>query len=1819
MDKFTICFIKRGVVLGTILWAMLALCPRSAKAQRVYTQQDLHGFKNRAELAAWMDKEYERIWMEDYKKWCSEHPCFTDWQKGWRDRELMARIVGLQQVNNETGTPGINPLNGALLRSETDLVVPGRGLGLNLTRFYNNKVWRNGRVLDAHSNRIVLGPISWLGLGWNFHMGRAWQDSADYSHKYWVFESSPGMKFQLRTTQGDTVWYPAGRYRILHRTFDGSGIRLREVGGYPSYQPDTLFLYTKDGMSYIMTYKQPEFVWNQINQVNRWYPTTIKDVNGNYMTVEYGYQNDPQTFLTFVYITRIFDSCNREYNFYSHEYQLDPGWGDITRVLDSIKTTDSNGQPATYKYVYDLGRAVTQMPFGASTYYDAQRLNTEYFPPGTFVYPLLKQVIYPNGDTTKYEYNGSLELTQIITPQQGKTRYGYGEYRFNYDYSTSGEDSTFKVRCITAESLWASPSQSPPDIVSYGRHYTDSYNHPLTNPDSVAVIDASGNQTSSQYLFSYYTNINKTLPYGLPYSKSRYQGNGAQRVLLNRTAQEWMWSNEPPNNPYTYKDLRVASETLFIYGTQNKKYVTRYRNYDAFLLPRRIDLLGDNDITSDDRSIIKTYLHGNGTKPVNAVGVQYGNNTVKFKMTWSTGEDEGRIGVIFVNVDTSTDGGATWKSFTTPKDTLYLNPPNNSGQWQSTKVFDVSQIGKRVRARVDFHTTRNGLLWANTPEYWCDACPPPPPGAPGGKGGSGEAGTLGVGDSLPKFFYGQNTYADLNIIGQTAEEKITSDTMGNNVLSDIQYFYDDSTRIIPQSYSPVPSHFDTQYVAIKRRGLITQIKQLGNDAGGGNIYYNSYKEYDQCGNLIKGIDANNHETRFGYAPTGNPSQYQYAYLWKTVVPVSSGACSLATYQDYDMNTGLLTVAKDPNGNETHYAYDNINRLRKVARPGDWSGAWAGWGSVVPSLVCTYKNPYPYSTIDSVKMNTTPQYTFTRTFRDGFGRVIQVLKTSTPTSDSSIVESISYDGVGNRNKVSYPYRLTKRTTYTEPTWSKPYWVYTYDALGRVKKKKHSSLPDSVVTTYDGLWSTVMDANGHITSYHQNASGKVDTVNAPLSANTYTTYDQLGRLLQVQDAEGKQTKYRYDYTGRLRAVKSPDATSSYSYGDLTNVSVLNVYDSVGNLRFQKNGKGITENRYDELNRLTGTWNNSTQKAEYVYDVIPTDPVEGIPSGLNNPLGKLNRIKDLNPTVETVKRYYDTRGRLGQRSIYLDALGQKTVQYNYNPADILTSLTYPDNTTVTYTYNLFGQVTGISGYLSNVKYNASYQPTSLPFADNSTTTISYDGRQRPLNLVTNYSILSLTYAFDHNLVSSITDNNSSARTQSFQHDALDRITNMTGNSHSESYTYHLDGNLWTYSRDGNTRTYNYTYGTDKLSSTTGLGAYNFSYEDAGNVTGKGSNTFTFDYNNLLLTANVSGRTITNSYNATGQRVKKVDSQVGTCYYIYEGLNIIAELDPFSGLTAKHVYGIGQHIAKVDGSGTHFFHNDAIGSVRAITKPGGSGGSRGPVQPPVLEKEYGYYPYGDSLYETGTLANSYKFGGKEEVPGISDGYDFLARYYDAEIGRYFSIDPLANGAISPYAYCDNNPLGLVDPTGMGPMPAARDYGWENSSFSSGSLYFDFMMGEIQVIGRLDAWENYSAAQDASKVNNNPKETEIAPKDPSLVRSPAGNSQNPPENKNQSGYVDLNGGLGFPLGTPIVGLGPTGGIMAETWGRNHGYLGLSLSAPAFLSGGLTGCNSNVARGWYGSISYGIGQSGWQLPSFSNRFQEWGLITGFSVSVYHAW
>jgi len=91
-------------------------------------------------------------------------------------------------------------------------------------------------------------------------------------------------------------------------------------------------------------------------------------------------------------------------------------------------------------------------------------------------------------------------------------------------------------------------------------------------------------------------------------------------------------------------------------------------------------------------------------------------------------------------------------------------------------------------------------------------------------------------------------------------------------------------------------------------------------------------------------------------------------------------------------------------------------------------------------------------------------------------------------------------------------------------------------------------------------------------------------------------------------------------------------------------------------------------------------------------------------------------------------------------------------------------------------------------------------------------------------------------------------------------------------------------------------------------------------------------------------------------------------------------------------------------------------------------------------LLQETHYYPFGMELNgpwsnDAAALDNPYKYNGKELNADFGLGwYDYGARWYDAAVGRWWSVDPLVEKYLSwsGYNYTMNNPVKYIDPDGM-------------------------------------------------------------------------------------------------------------------------------------------------------------------------------------------
>ncbi len=110
------------------------------------------------------------------------------------------------------------------------------------------------------------------------------------------------------------------------------------------------------------------------------------------------------------------------------------------------------------------------------------------------------------------------------------------------------------------------------------------------------------------------------------------------------------------------------------------------------------------------------------------------------------------------------------------------------------------------------------------------------------------------------------------------------------------------------------------------------------------------------------------------------------------------------------------------------------------------------------------------------------------------------------------------------------------------------------------------------------------------------------------------------------------------------------------------------------------------------------------------------------------------------------------------------------------------------------------------------------------------------------------------------------------------------------------------------------------------------------------------------------------------------------------------------------------------------YFYHSDHLGSTSWVTDSAKNG---------VQYCEY--LPYGEPFIDqrSTTWSSRYTFSGKERDSETGYSY-FGARYYDSGLSIWLSVDPMSDKYpnLTPYAYCANNPVILVDPDGRKDRP---------------------------------------------------------------------------------------------------------------------------------------------------------------------------------------
>jgi len=775
-------------------------------------------------------------------------------------------------------------------------------------------------------------------------------------------------------------------------------------------------------------------------------------------------------------------------------------------------------------------------------------------------------------------------------------------------------------------------------------------------------------------------------------------------------------------------------------------------------------------------------------------------------------------------------------------------------------------------------------------------------------------------------------------------------------------------------------------------GVTTELVDNGNGTFSLKERFGTQMDFDAGGRISQLRDVDNNTLSFDYTGT------QLTSVRDTV----SRTLSIGYTGEN------ITSATDSEGRSVGYEYDDDDLVAFT----DLDGKRWSYGYDPEHQMVSLRNPLNVTTATNVY--------------DSFGRV----KTQTVPRDGSAATYNFYFS-GFRNAEEDPYgRLT---------------IYYLDEKGRTYKAENA-LQNRQAVTFDGQNHviSVKNARFFVTTYSYDGNQNLTKITDATDKATNNVYDPENHLTDIYDPLDHNTHYDYDAEHHL--ILTTDAE--------TNTSRLTYYPN-GQVETSTDGKGtVTTCTYDTNNHPHTSYAGLHPSIHYDYDTIGrmrsiTDQEGAQTTFTYNTSGSV--IVRHDPLDKETRYVYDDAGRVTSRTDRND----NTINYSYTPSDKLKVISYPDGSSVTYAYNLHDKLIGMKDSIGQTTYiydavyrvksftnpfgqTVSYEydevgnVTQVIYPGNLSVTYTYDALNR-LQSVKNWLDQTTVYTYDDaGRLTSVSNFNGTVTSYGYDKanrlTALQNITEPLGKTIS-SYAYTLDGN-------GNktgveqkeplppvmpieVTAFVYNSKKNRLLS---AGASTFVYDNEGQLSGGGSATYGFDYEHRL--TSIGGvDSVTYLYDGSGNRLQATRNGVIT-RYIYDGAgNLLAETDGFNTITRYYIYSRGL-IAMVTPAGqVYTYHYNGIGSTIAMSD----------MNKNIVNK-YFYTPYGKLTNQNEVIGQPFKYVGSHGVLCEPSGlYYMKARYYDPETSRFISEDPIGlDAGVNLYAYCNNNPINFVDPSGL-------------------------------------------------------------------------------------------------------------------------------------------------------------------------------------------
>ncbi len=584
-------------------------------------------------------------------------------------------------------------------------------------------------------------------------------------------------------------------------------------------------------------------------------------------------------------------------------------------------------------------------------------------------------------------------------------------------------------------------------------------------------------------------------------------------------------------------------------------------------------------------------------------------------------------------------------------------------------------------------------------------------------------------------------------------------------------------------------------------------------------------------------------------------------------------------------------------------------------------------------------------------------------------------------------------------------------------------------------------------------------------------------------TISHYDFIGNVESEQGPNSNTIQYIADSLGQTRFL----LTSENDNGGTNDTIIYNKYDTLGRLIEHGFFKGAW-NR-EELTNIALTDPNYPENP-VAYTILNTYTYDGHGSDALE-FGQLIEAKTYDENGLQVEEHfeYDIHGNLTQKTTKAHNYNADDfwrLSYEYDNLGQVIKIRYPEGSglpVVSYLYDKLSQVYAIGNggdqkdAIGTFTYNAegSIIESTLNLEDSMAIIrqSQYNAPGWPTatkNELKDALIFSesLRYMdggyngagyFDGKVAQvSYTDKNNSSYAYRFKYDELSRILIAENTANralslgvKAPLTYDENGNILSLSRGDKTSHYAYKEKTDQVTTinTGGTPSAHFDYDKDGNTTEADTDA---DLSNI--TYQVSGKKVTSitigpdsqtgtpnsklsiDYGSSGDRTVKrltdTDSSRELSAKLYirgENTNSLFEQEREGDTpnNSQYIYGPDGLMGMVSGNERYVVIKDHLGNIRTVVDETGA-----------VVASFDYTPFGITITKDGSKNPDiifYRYTGQEfdKETGL---YNFPARMYDPESGRFYTIDPKQVGG-SPYAYVLNNPVNLVDPDGEEPFTA--------------------------------------------------------------------------------------------------------------------------------------------------------------------------------------